>query len=236
MNTFASRQIASRLKGPEASVSSAGDWAPGLQKARVYEQILLDIILGELRPLGALDEKTLAARYAAGVSGVRDALGRLALEGLVLRRPRVGTVVAPLDIREIENAFQVRHMLEARSAGLAACNATPDDLAAIQGAFDGAEAAVERSDFRALLEMDRQFHRAVAAATHNPMLARFVISLQNIATRFWIYAMEKQSSAEQMADIELHRALAAAIAARDAAAAEACGEKLVGDPPSAYPR
>ena len=51
---------------------------------------------------------------------MREALGRLALEGLVVRRPRVGTVVAPLDIREIEDAFQVRHMLEARTAALAA--------------------------------------------------------------------------------------------------------------------
>jgi DNA-binding GntR family transcriptional regulator len=236
MNTSASNSASSRLKGPQSSASSDGDWSPGLQKARVYEQILLDIILGELRPLGVLDEKVLATRYAAGVSGVRDALGRLALEGMVLRRPRVGTVVAPLDIREIENAFQVRHLLEARTAGLAAANASAEDLAAITSAFAGAEEAVEASDFRALLEMDRHFHRAVAAATHNPMLARFVVSLQNIATRFWIYAMEKQSPAEQLADIELHRALGVAIAARDVEAAESRAQKLVGDPPSAYPR
>ena len=226
----------SRLKGPETTASPDGDWSPGLQKARVYEQILLDIILGELRPLGVLDERVLAARYVTGLAGVRDALGRLALEGLVLRRPRVGTVVAPLDIREIEQAFEVRHMLEARTAALAARAATAEDLAAIGRAFDGAEAAVAAGDYRALLEMDRRFHRAVAAATHNPMLARFVASLQNIATRFWIYAMEKQTHAEQLADIALHRALAGAIAARDAAAAEACAQRLVGDPPSAYPR
>lgn len=236
MNTSVAPQVASRMKGPDTSVSADGDWSPGLQKARVYEQLLLDIILGELRPLGVLDERALAAKYVAGVSGVRDALGRLALEGLVLRRPRVGTVVAPLDIREIENAFQVRHMLEARTAALAAQNATAGDLLAIESAFVGAEAAVEAGDFRALLEMDRRFHKAVAAATHNPMLARFVVSLQNIATRFWIYAMEKQSPAEQLADIELHRTLAAAIGARDARTAEMCGEKLVGDAPSAYPR
>lgn len=236
MNTSASTPASHRLKGPQTSAQPDGDWSPGLQKARVYEQILLDIILGELRPLGVLDEKALAGRYAAGVAGVRDALGRLALEGMVLRRPRVGTVVAPLDIREIENAFQVRHLLEARTAGLAAANASGEDLAAITAAFDGAEAAVETGDFRALLEMDRRFHRAVAAATHNPMLARFVVSLQNIATRFWIYAMEKQSPGEQLADIEQHRALGAAIAARDVEAAESQAQKLVGDPPSAYPR
>jgi DNA-binding GntR family transcriptional regulator len=222
------------MKGPTNSVARDGDWAAGLQKARLYEQILLDIILGELAPMSVLDEKALAARYAGGVAGVREALGRLALEGLVVRRPRVGTVVAPMDIREIEQAFEVRHLLEARTAALAARNASPGDIAAITGAFDGAETAIEAADFRAMLAMDRNFHRAVAMATGNMPLARFIISLQNIATRFWIWEMEKQSREDQLKDVGLHRALAAAVAARDPQAAEAAAAKLVGDPPSAY--
>jgi DNA-binding GntR family transcriptional regulator len=219
------------MKGPDNSVVD-GDWAPGLLKARVYEQLLLDIILGELAPMSVLDERVLAARYTAGLAGVRESLGRLALEGMVVRRPRVGTVVAPLDIREIEQAFEVRHMLEARTAGLAARNATADDIAAITSAFDGAEVAIAGADFRAMLAMDRAFHRAVAAATHNPTLARFVVSLQNVATRFWIWAMEKQSPEDQLEDVRLHRQLAATIASRDAPAAEAAAQRLVGEPPS----
>ena len=231
-----SRGVQTGRKGPETSVTEAGDWSKGLLKARVYEQILLDIIVGELRPLGVLDEKALAARYACGLAGVREALGRLALEGLVVRRPRVGTVVAPLDIREIEQAFEVRHMLEAQTAALAARNASPEDLRVLLCAFDGAEAAIAVGDHRAMLHMDRAFHRGVASATRNPLLARYVLSLQNIAARFWIYAMEKQAPHDQQADVDLHRALARAIAARDAAAAQAAAARLVGDPPSAYPR
>ena len=226
--------IPSGMKGPANSVARDGDWAPGLQKARVYEQILLDIILGELPPMHVLDEKALALRYVAGIAGVRDALGRLALEGLVVRRPRVGTVVAPLDIREIEQAFEVRHMLEGRTAALAAKNAKAQDAAAITKAFDGAEAAIAVSDFRTMLSMDRVFHRAVAFATNNLPLARFVVSLQNIATRFWIWEMEKQSPEDQLKDVTLHRALGAAIAAHDPEAAEASAIKLVGEPPSSY--
>jgi DNA-binding GntR family transcriptional regulator len=222
------------MKGPANSVERHGDWSAGLQKARLYEQILLDIILGELAPMTVLDEKALATRYAGGVAGVREALSRLALEGLVVRRPRVGTVVAPLDIREIEQAFEVRAILEGRAAALAARKATPADIAAITSAFDGAERAIESADFRAMLAMDRHFHLAVAMATGNPMLARFVISLQNVATRFWIWEMEKQSPEDQRKDVALHRALGVAIAARDPAAAEAAAAKLVGDPPSAY--
>jgi DNA-binding GntR family transcriptional regulator len=224
--------ISSGMKGPANSVARDGDWAPGLQKARVYEQILLDIILGELPAMRVLDEKALAGHYAAGLSGVRDALSRLALEGLVVRRPRVGTVVAPLDIREIEQAFEVRYVLEGRTAALAARNAKAEDIAAISGAFDGAEAAIAAADFRAMLAMDRAFHRAVAFATNNLTLARFVISLQNVAARYWIWEMEKQSPEDQLKDVGLHRALGAAIAARDAASAEAAAAKLVGEPPS----
>jgi DNA-binding GntR family transcriptional regulator len=213
----------------------ARDWAPDLQKAKTYEQLLLDIILGVLPPGALIDERKLAAGYGVGLAGVRDALGRLALEGLVARRPRVGTMVAPLDLRDIEQAFEIRHLLEARSAALAARNATDADIAAIQGAFAGAESAVAAGDFRALLAMDRTFHRALAYATQNPTLAAFIISLQNIATRFWIYAMETQTPEEQLADIALHRALGEAIAARDPEAAEAAMARVVGEPPSAYP-
>ncbi|HEX7761454.1 MAG TPA: GntR family transcriptional regulator [Caulobacteraceae bacterium] len=222
------------MKGPANSVARDGDWAPGLQKARIYEQVLLDIILGELAPMQVLDERVLAGRYAAGVAGVREALGRLALEGLVVRRPRVGTIVAPLDIREIEQAFEVRYMLEGRTAALAARNAKAADVEAITRAFEGAEGAIEAADFRAMLAMDRAFHRAVAFATNNIPLARFVVSLQNVATRFWIWEMEKQSPQDQLTDVALHRALAAAIARHDPGAAEAAALKLVGEPPSAY--
>jgi DNA-binding GntR family transcriptional regulator len=222
------------MKGPANAVAPDGGWSSGLQKARVYEQILLDIILGDLAPMSVLDERALASAYAAGVAGVREALNRLALEGMVIRRPRVGTIVAPLDIGEVENAFEVRHMLEARTAALAAKNASPEDIAAVVSAFDGAEAAIAGADFRAMLAMDRAFHRAVALATNNATLARFIISLQNVATRFWIWRMEQQSPEAQLEDVALHRALAQAIAARDPAAAEAAASKLVGDPPSAY--
>ena len=221
--------------GSDISRSDGGDWAPELLKAKTYEQLLLDIILGVLPPGSPLDERRLATRYGVGLAGVRDALGRLALEGLVTRRSRIGTTVAALDLREIEQAFEVRHMLEARSAALAAQNASDRDITVITGAFDGAEAAIAASDFRAMLAMDRTFHKAVADATRNPTLARFIISLQNIATRFWIHAMERQTPEDQLADVALHRALAAAIAARDPTAAEAAAMRVVGEPPSAYP-
>lgn len=214
----------------------ADDWAPSLLRTQVYESLVIDIVTGVLRPGDLVLERALAERRGWGLAGVREALARLALEGLVVRHARVGTVVAPLDRAEVEQAFEVRRLLDARSAGLAARHATPADIAALQAAFDGAEAAIDRGDARALIIMDRAFHRAVARATHNAMLARWLGQLWTAAARWWVFAMGEQDPADQLADVRLHRDLAAAIAAGDAAEAEAAMARLIGDPPSLTPK
>ncbi len=71
------------------------EWSPRLLKSRLYQRILVDIIIGTLAPGEQLDEGALAKRYGGGLAGIREALARLSLEGLVVRRARVGTSVAP---------------------------------------------------------------------------------------------------------------------------------------------
>jgi DNA-binding GntR family transcriptional regulator len=194
-------------------------WAPELQKARVYEQILLDVILGELAP---------GRRYRAGLAGVRDALGRLALEGLVVRRPRAGTTVAPLDLLDVRQAFDVLRLIEPHCAELAAMNATPDDVAALRAAFRGAEDAAKDGDTRTLIGMDQAFHAALAIATRNLTLAKIVIPLQHKASRFWAYSMREDRPEDRVAEVERHRALAEAVAGRDPEAARTAMLQVLG--------
>lgn len=201
------------------------DWSPDLQKARVYEQILLDIILGELAPGARLDEQALCRRYDAGLAGVRDSLSRLALEGLVVRRARAGTTVAPLDVIEVRQAYEARSLIEPHCAALAAANAGPQDIAALRAAFDGAEDAIRANDVRTLVAMDQRFHAALARAGRNATLARIIIPLHHKAARFWIFSMADDTEEERIAEIQHHRHLAELIAegdidgARDAVAA-----------------
>jgi DNA-binding GntR family transcriptional regulator len=207
---------------PEAElgrIDAAGDlvgWAPELQKAKVYEQILVDVILGELVAGSRLEEQALARRYGAGLAGVRDALGRLALEGLVVRRPRAGTTVAPLDLHDLRQAFDALRLIEPHCAELAALNATPTEVTALRCAFDGAEAAARAADSRALIGMDLRFHAALALATRNLTLAKIVIPLQHKASRFWAYSMTEDTAEERIAEVERHRTLAECIAGGDA--------------------
>ena len=108
------------------------EWSPRLLKSRLYQRILVDIIIGALAPGEQLDENLLARRYGGGLAGIREALARLALEGLVVRRARVGTSVAPLDLMGAREAFEARRLVEVHCAGLAAEHASEAEIAAIR--------------------------------------------------------------------------------------------------------
>src|SRR6476659_1040449 len=130
------------------------EWSPRLLKSRLYQRILVDIIIGALPPSEQLDENALAKRYGGGLAGIREALARLALEGLVVRRARVGTSVAPLDLTGAREMFEARCLIEVHCAGLAAQHASAEDIAHIQATLDDGEAAVKENDQAALAAMD----------------------------------------------------------------------------------
>jgi DNA-binding GntR family transcriptional regulator len=218
------------------SSSGLEDWSPDLQKAKVYERILLDLILGELAPGARLDEQSLAARYETGLAGVRDALGRLALEGLVIRRARSGTLVAPLDLVELRQGYEARALIEPHCAALAARHASKAEAQAILDAFaDGEEAARDR-DLPALVAMDQRFHAAVARASQNLALARILIPLQHKAARFWVFSFGGATEAELMADIEQHREVARVIAKGDVEGSRAAMMRVLNITPDAVQR
>jgi DNA-binding GntR family transcriptional regulator len=216
--------------GPSAAREMSWDWAPDLMKSRAYEQILLGIISGDLAPGERLDETGLTQRYGVGLAGVRDALGRLALESLVVRRPRSGTTVAPLDLKEVDQVFEARRLIEPHCAALAAEHATAEEICTIRGIFVGAEAAIERNDSLALVAMDQRFHAAIVHASRNPTLARIALQLQHKASRFWIFAMENDTPAARALEIQQHRILADFIAKRDAEAARSHMMTILGSP------
>jgi DNA-binding GntR family transcriptional regulator len=220
-------KIARRMAGDEWTVFP--EWSPDLLKARVYEQMLLDIIVGALAPGSRLDEQALAVRYDGGLSGVREALGRLALEGLVVRKARAGTTVALLDLLEVRQAVEARRLIEPYCAALAALNATSQDIARLKAAFEGAEDAVRANDAMALVGMDQRFHAAMARASRNITLARILIPLQHKAARFWVYSMGPDTEAERLGEIALHLQVIDAIAQRDPDGARAAVLRTLGE-------
>lgn len=212
------------------------EWSPRLLKSRLYQRLLVDIIIGVLAPGEQLDENALAKRYGGGLAGIREALARLALEGLVVRRARVGTSVAPLDLMGAREAFEARRLIEVHCAGLAAAHASDAEVAAIRATLDSGEQAVTDNDVAALAAMDEAFHVAVAAASGNRALAKMVVTLHHQTARYWLYAMRGPTTDESYTALNEHRALAEAIASRDAVRARAEMLKVLGDFPAEMKR
>jgi DNA-binding GntR family transcriptional regulator len=212
------------------------EWSPRLLKSRLYQRILVDIIIGALAPGEQLDENALARRYGGGLAGIREALARLALEGLVVRRARVGTSVAPLDLVSAREAFEARCLIEVHCAGLCAVHASDAELAAIRSTFDDGETAVRDNDQAALAAMDEAFHVAVAAGSHNRTLAKMVVTLHHQTARYWLYAMRAPASDDGIAALNEHRGLADAIASRNVERARAEMLKVLGDFPAEMKR
>jgi len=212
------------------------EWSPRLLKSRLYQRILVDIIIGTLAAGEQLDENGLARRYGGGLAGIREALTRLALEGLVVRRARVGTSVAPLDLIGAREAFEARCLVEVHCAGLAAQNANDAEIAEIRAALDNGEESVSANDQAALAAMDEAFHVAVAAASHNRALAKMVVTLHHQTARYWLYAMRGPSDDDGMAALNEHRALADAIASRNVEKSRAEMLKVLGDFPAEMKR
>jgi DNA-binding GntR family transcriptional regulator len=189
------------------------------ERASAYERILEAIIYGDLPAGSPADEQGVARRYGLGLAGVRDALNRLALEGLVERQPRLGTRVATLGVMELEEIFEARVIVEGDCAALAAERATADDVAALRRDLDGYAEVIDRRDFRTLVRMDRAFHRGIAAATYNRFLLTTLVRLHNNASRFWYFGLPRLDPASVHADMSGHLDVVAAIERHDAARA-----------------
>lgn len=211
-----------------AAAQRLDEWAPSLLKSRLYGQLLVDIIIGALAPGERLDEQALVRRYGGGLAGIREALARLALEGLVQRRARVGTIVSPLDLAEAREAFAARALIEVECARLAATKASDAEIAAIRATLDGGETAARKNDARALAAIDEAFHVALASASGNRTLAKMVTILHHQTARFWLYNMQTPQPEDSLKALAEHAILANAIAARDPAKAQILMRDVLG--------
>lgn len=172
-------------------------------------------------------ERELAA--ALGVSRVtmHQAMLVLAQRGLVHIKPGSGIFVTNLPASVIADSIEryytfnsrshadlvtFREILEPEMAALAARNATPDDIAAIGALVDDIEQAFARGDIDATAAADSAFHEALAAASHNELIAAVVTGLHKVMRN----AIKAQIAAFAPDwGIRTHRPVFEAIAAHD---------------------
>ena len=162
--------------GVDAVVSSGSSITGVVSKAllsdRVYDLIRRSLIGHELTPGSRLVESEIARQLSVSQAPVREALRRLAHEGLVLQLPRRGSFVAEVSTEEARDAYEVRAALELLAVRGALRNLDEAVLTELDHHVEEMVSAAAADDLAAFIDADVHFHRAIWTASGNRMLPR----------------------------------------------------------------
>ena len=136
--------------------------------AKMVYDLLRDEILDLVLPPGSpVDEMQLAERFRISRTPVREALVRLAGEGLIETLPNRSTMVSSIDFLNMQPLFDAMVLMYRVTARLAAQHHRPEDLRAIRARQADFAAAVQAQDALAMISTNAAFHAAIAEAGRN---------------------------------------------------------------------
>jgi DNA-binding GntR family transcriptional regulator len=142
--------------------------------ARVYAALKEDIISGAIPPGGAIHEAATASRFRVSKSPVRDALVMLRAEGYVQAIPHRAYVASDVSLRDFNEVFAVRGLLESEAASLAARHATPQVVAHLDDLVHAGRIAEAAANYQEYVRLNRDFHMTIAVASGNTLLRRLI--------------------------------------------------------------
>lgn len=182
----------------------------------VYDTLRDEILDLVLQPGTPVDESGLAERFAMSRTPVREALVRLAGEGLVTMLPNRSTVVSQIDFPNLYAFFDALTLMYRVTTRLAAEFHTDQDLQAIRAHQARFAKAVMAGDTAAMVTRNRDFHAAIAEAGRNPYYTPLFIRLLDEGRRILrLYYYPTFAPQDPHPYITEHEAIIAAVAARD---------------------
>jgi DNA-binding GntR family transcriptional regulator len=175
---------------------------------RVYEHLRDEILADHLLPGTELSE------LAISRGPIREAMGRLAAEGLITMRPRRRAEVRSLTPQELIDAYQVREALEVMAVRLLIPRVTEADLARLDQLIDRMAGHIAEGAVREFFAANVSFHELLCELSGNPKLQEVHHRLEGEIGRFQNRTLALRGSMDD--SLTEHRAILAAIRLRDA--------------------
>jgi len=198
----------------------------------VYDALIDLIVGGELQPGQHMVETDLARQLGVSRQPIREALHRMEAEGWVDLRPSQGAFVHVPTDSEVDDLLDVRALLEAETARLAARAPSPAQVARLREICREGQAAADADDFGEAVAVNSLFHAEVAAIGGNAVLAELAdIVGRRVQWYYRLVAPERSHSAWTE-----HDELIAAIEENDADRAESLARKHTERTRAAYHR
>ena len=149
---------------------------PAALPDRLYAVLKHRILTCVMRPGDRIVEKDICTEMTVSRTPLREAINRLALEGLVVLTPYRGYAVAPVTVKAFEELCEVRRIIEPDAAALAASRATTEQLAALRAQTTLAYTPGQPETYEAYLRSNSRFHRALVRCSGNSLLEAMVVS------------------------------------------------------------
>ena len=153
-------------------------------KDLVYLELKHKILTGEIVSQTRLMEIDLSEKMNVSRTPIREAIKRLADDGLVKVEPRRGAYVANISIKDMLDVFEVREDLEGFVAKLAAERITEDEKEELKNISAEYEAALNQGNKERIIELDEKFHNFIVSCSGNETLSELVNYVQELSLRF----------------------------------------------------
>ncbi len=189
--------------------------------AKIVYDLLRDEILNlKLAPGSPIDEVQLGERFGMSRTPIREALVRLAEEGLVSTLPNRSTMVAQIDFLNLHTYFDALSLMYRVTTRLAAQNHRPADLREIRALQDEYAKAVQSQDALAMIAINAAFHIAIAEAGRNPYFTGLSKRLLGEGRRILRLYYDSYDDQLPMHLVDEHEELIRVIADRDVEGAD----------------
>lgn len=149
---------------------------PAALPDRIYAALKHRILTCSMPPGARIIEKELCKEMSVSRTPVREALNRLALEGLVAITPYRGYATTLISVRQFRELCEVRRIVESESAGLAAERAGDANVATLRRVAELTYTRGAAQTYEAYLRANSAFHLALVQATGNTQLEAIVMS------------------------------------------------------------
>jgi DNA-binding GntR family transcriptional regulator len=180
---------------------------------QVRDRLREDVLAGRLAPGTELSEVALAREFGISRGPLREALGRLASEGLVTITPRRGAVVTQLSRQEFIDAYQVREALETLAVRLAVPLMSDAERAHLHELCELMARAARDNQVRLFFDTNNSFHEALVRASRNQKLYEVHRVLVGQMAPYLPRSLELRGNLQR--SVEEHEEILAAIDARD---------------------
>ncbi len=192
---------------------------------QAYRLIEEQIVTLRLKPGDVLSEQMLSATFDIGRTPIREALQRLAREGLITVLPRKGILVSDINPRSQLLVLEVRREIERLLSRAGSERATKQQRTQLLDIAQGMDRAAKTKDDLAFMRLDRELNGLMIESAHNDFAARSMKLLQGLSRRFWY--MHYREAADLPLCARLHANQARAIAQGNGEAAARASDKLM---------